>query len=171
MELLHFDIESTAMSVWFFAVVVVGVLAGLLIHLFSKGGEKLSPFVKKQLLTPNELHFYKRLVEAAGPERVVLCQVSMGALMDNRKGGSDKRSWALRAKYSQKIVDFVVCDAETMDVEWLVELDDRTHSKVKDAERDMMTRSAGYRTLRFESKKKPTVSELVVLLRKPEIKG
>jgi very-short-patch-repair endonuclease len=42
----------------------------------------------------------------------------------------------------------------------IVELDDRTHNRVADAERDAFVASAGIRTLRFESRNKPTVEQI-----------
>ena len=42
----------------------------------------------------------------------------------------------------------------------VVELDDRTHNAERDAKRDTMLLSAGYRTLRFPSKRKPSEAEI-----------
>jgi len=46
------------------------------------------------------------------------------------------------------------------------ELDDRTHDAGSDRKRDAITNAAGYQTLRFQSKHKPTVVELADLFAK-----
>lgn len=144
---------------WLLILVVGGALGWFAVFVSDRVGKR-SPFFKKALLTGNELHFYKQLVSAAGEGHVVLCQVSMGALIDNAGADGSEKYWRLRSRYGQKIVDYVICDEKSMSVKVLVELDDRTHSKVKDRERDALTDSAGYKTLRFESKKKPDVLTL-----------
>ena len=55
--------------------------------------------------------------------------------------------------------DFVIID-EDRQVLALVELDDATHDRRRDAERDAITALAGYTTLRYESRDKPDVETL-----------
>lgn len=117
-------------------------------------------YCKKKLLTGNELEFYRRLSTACAGKFVVLPQVAMGAIMDTTLKTTNPRFWEARSKFSQKIVDFCLCEPRTMEVIFLVELDDRTHVKEKDAARDAVTHLAGYRTLRYHSKSKPSVEEL-----------
>jgi hypothetical protein len=114
----------------------------------------------KAVLTPNETEFYLRLKRAL-PRHIVLAQVSMGALIQPGISSRENNQefFKLRATFAQKIVDYVVCDAE-LNVLALVELDDKMHDKQKDAKRDAMTRAAGYTTLRFESRRKPTEAEI-----------
>lgn len=111
---------------------------------------------KKKLLTDNENEFMRRL-ERALPEYHVMAQVSMGALMD-----PSPQFEHLRYKYASKIVDYVICQKGTKEVVALVELDDRTHDVKKDADaaRDMLTASAGYKTLRWDSRRKPSVTQI-----------
>jgi len=117
---------------------------------------KKSRFMKKPLFTANEKDFYRWLVRAL-PEYSVHAQVAMGALIKVSPG---KNAIGERAKFSQKIIDFVVCDSED-NVVVLIELDDVTHNRVKDKLRDAMTAAAGYVTLRYESKSKPSVSKFL----------
>lgn len=109
--------------------------------------------VKRALLTENEKEFLERL-EDAFPGHRIMVQVCMGALMAPavRGGGADYLS--IRGRFAQKIVDYVVLDG-SLEVVALVELDDKTHRVDKDAERDAMTASAGYVTLRYRSRQKP----------------
>lgn len=114
---------------------------------------------KKQLLTPNEQEFMNRLQRAL-PEFHVMAQVSMGALMDvdPRSSATPERD---RFQFASKIVDFVICST-SKDVIALVELDDRTHDSKKDAdaERDALTSIAGYTTIRWDSRRKPSVQTI-----------
>lgn len=112
----------------------------------------------KALLTPNEREFYRRLL-AALPQHVVLTQVAMGALMQPTADKAERAFRSTRGLFSQKIVDFVVLN-DKLEVVTLIELDDRTHNKLKDAQRDRLTGEAGYVTLRYESKAKPSVEQL-----------
>lgn len=112
-------------------------------------------FKQKTLLTPNELEFLGRL-EAAAPELRIFPQVAMGALLDPAVPRSDgKAYYRLRGMFSQKIVDFVAQRRSDGAIVAIIELDDRTHDSGKDAKRDDMLTSAGYRIVRWNSKAKP----------------
>lgn len=118
---------------------------------------QVSQLSQKSLLTPNELEFYNRLTRAL-PSHVVLAQVSMGALIDVTCALPDQ-SYEIREAFARKIVDYVICDAG-LKVVALVELDDRTHDPLRDEARDQLTRAAGYRTLRWDSRQKPDVESI-----------
>ena len=114
---------------------------------------------RRPLLTANEMEFLERL-EAALPEIRVHAQVSMGALLVPRVregGGRRRRAMhrSIRARFDRKVVDFVLQRRDDGSVVALVELDDRTHDRRADARRDAMTARAGYRTIRWDSRRKP----------------
>lgn len=113
---------------------------------------------KRALLTENEKDFLDRL-EDAFPEYRIMAQVSMGALMAPAVRGGSRDYLSIRARFSQKVVDYVVLD-DALEVVVLVELDDRTHNPDRDAVRDAMTAAAGYVTLRYESRDKPTAADI-----------
>lgn len=117
-------------------------------------------YSKKALLTDNETEFFLRLRAAAGDDFVVLAQVSMGALMSPSNRVPRNQRAGVRSRFAQKIVDYVICSPRTMEVVALIELDDRTHSKHKDQQRDAMTRGAGYPTIRYESRHKPSIAAI-----------
>jgi very-short-patch-repair endonuclease len=116
--------------------------------------------VAKALLTANEKEFFLRLCKAL-PDCHILAQVSMGQLIATRKLHGDRSNEHLRARnrFSQKAVDFVIADSG-LNVIALVELDDRTHQTERDRQRDNLTRSAGYTTLRYASRDKPTAGQI-----------
>lgn len=137
------------------AAVLVAVLP--LLHRASKSRAAKSPYGRKALLTANELEFFERLSEAL-PTYWVFPQVAMGALI-SVKGLQGAEAFKARSKFAQKIVDYVVCD-RNLTVIALIELDDKTHSKTKDAARDALTYSAGYPTLRYSSSAKPYPAQI-----------
>jgi very-short-patch-repair endonuclease len=89
------------------------------------------------------------LIERSLPNCRVHAQVAMGALVKAKTGLSKAQHAAVRNRFNQKIVDFVLEDRSTGNVVALVELDDRTHDAAKDSRRDALTLAAGYRTVRI----------------------
>lgn len=159
--------STTSNLVTLVAVAAAGAvaLAILKAKLGGSGGE--AKFKAKPLLTPNELEFLTRL-EAAAPELRFFPQVAMGALLDPAVPRSDRRAYyRLRGMFSQKIVDFVAQRRADGQVVAIIELDDRTHDSGKDARRDGMLHSAGYRTVRWNSKAKPDAAAIRAQLLPP----
>ena len=148
--------------------VTVFAFVFLLLTILSsrKVGAPNSPYEGKPILTDNEKEFYRRLREAL-PNHEVFTQVSFSALVKVR-AGPDRREYALaRAKISQKYMDFVICDRETLNVVAVVELDDRTHDNKADADalRDKILIESGYRVIRWHSKRKPTIAQIAAELK------
>lgn len=117
-------------------------------------------FVRKTFLTPNEVDFYRRLTRAVSADFVVMAQVSMGALVDTALKPSHRLYWEVRAMFSGRICDFVLCDMRTLAPVLVVELDDRMHDFSRDEKRDAFLAQVGMRTLRFWSRNKPDVATL-----------
>jgi very-short-patch-repair endonuclease len=61
--------------------------------------------------------------------------------------------WRAFRAISNTRVDWVI--ARDMEVIAVIELDDRTHDPRKDARRDRILASCGYKVLRFESHRRP----------------
>lgn len=113
-------------------------------------------YQRRALLTPNEAEFRQRLCNAL-PGLLVLPQVALSGLIEPRAEGQARLA-AFR-RISQKRVDFVIARAD-LSVLCVIELDDRTHNKRRDAERDRMLESAGIPTLRYDSRRKPDEAAL-----------
>ena len=111
-------------------------------------------YKSKPLLTENEKEFIQAL-----PDYHVFPQVALGALLQPNVKGNNRKYYSVRGTFAQKIADFVICDKE-LNVVAIVELDDKTHNSDKDAKRDAMLEQAGYRVVRWNSRKKPTVREI-----------
>lgn len=119
------------------------------------------PLRAKRFITPNELEFLHRLRRAL-PGLEVLPQVSMGALLDADLPAGHPRTWTIRRVFAMKILDYVVCEPTDLSVVAVVELDDQTHDEnyENDAGRDELLASAGITTLRWDSRAKPSESEI-----------
>ena len=148
---------------------VAGVIViGLFLAKFSRGKAAVPAgpqFKPKVLLSPNELEFLVRM-ERAVPELRFLAQVAMGALLNPIAPRQDAKTYyRQRAMFAQKIVDYVAQRRTDGVIVAIVELDDRTHDSARDAKRDAMLISAGYRVVRWQSKAKPdlqTIREVLV---------
>lgn len=114
-------------------------------------GRKVRP---KPLMTPAERKVCL-MIERAMPGARVHSQVSMGAIMNPAKGLSKSEWWTTFNKFSSKRVDFVVEDPHSGRIILLVELDDRSHDRRSDTDRDALTRHAGYTTLRLPAGERP----------------
>ncbi|MBC7380819.1 MAG: DUF2726 domain-containing protein [Burkholderiaceae bacterium] len=148
--------STTSKLITLLAVVAAGAVALAVLKAKLAGQQSAgAKFKQKTLLTPNELEFLVRL-EAAAPELRFFPQVAMGALLDPALPCSESKAYFwLRGMFSQKIVDFVAQRRNDGSIVAIIELDDRTHDSFKDAMRDEMLQSAGYRIVRWHSKTKP----------------
>ena len=126
--------------------------------------KKKSPYKSKPLMTENEIEFFGRL-KAALPNHHIFAQVSLGALIQPVLKEDDENFWKVRNTFSQKIADYIVCDSK-MKVVSIIELDDRTHDAENDKARDEIARQAGYKTIRWQSKNKPSVEEIAKAFKK-----
>ena len=157
--------SPTSTLVSFLAVAIIAVIAFAVLKvcmgaLSGQAGKGLPEFKAKPFLTPNELEFLGRL-EAAVPEYRFHAQAAMGALLDPAVSRKDaKEFFRVRGMISQKIVDFVAQSRRDGSVKAIIELDDRTHDSEKDARRDAMLASAGFQTIRWNSKTKPDIAAI-----------
>lgn len=145
-----------------FGVIALVLLIGLAhFYRMTHGHSKLmSGFRPKTFMTNNEVDFFHKLKSACASDYVIFAQVSMGALLDTKIARENPKYWQIRASFSSKILDFVICDPTNLSPLLIVELDDKTHNFDKDKVRDSFTALGGYKTVRFWSKNKPTVAEL-----------
>ena len=114
-------------------------------------------YVRRAVMTRTEVEVFWRLVRANG-DGFVFAQVSMGALLEPTAKGSSAGLDAFR-RISQKRVDYAV-HSNDLELICVVELDDRTHNTALDRERDAMLEAAGIRTLRWDVRSKPSVSQI-----------
>ncbi|MDQ1817769.1 DUF2726 domain-containing protein [Massilia sp. CCM 9210] len=138
-------------------IVVMALAAIILAQVWLKGKGRSGAYRARALMTPNEAEFFGRLV-AALPDHYIFPQVAMSALIE--AATNDKKiAHSDRLRIAQQRVDYVVCDRYCKVIA-VVELDDRTHSANKDQTRDARLKQGGVRTVRFQSKNKPSVDAL-----------
>ena len=143
--------------------VLVLLLAAPAVFLFFRSRKSwLSRLRRKPLLTPNEAEFFHRLQRAL-PGFHVFPQVSFAAFLTDDGQLSRNAQWAVRAKFDRKIADFVICERGTLKIVAVVELDDRMHDAKADRQRDAITKAAGYQTIRYQSRQKPSEAEIAAL--------
>ena len=117
-----------------------GCLAGLLAWLGMapkpKQAEAYFPYhVRDDFLSPAEISFYHVLQTIIGDEAVVCPKVSLGDLFYAASGDyGENRSWMNRI--DRKHVDFLICNAGSLQPTLGVELDDASHSTRDRKERD-----------------------------------
>lgn len=142
--------KPTSMAMLAFAVIVV-LAIGLLVKLASRA--KIGKYRRRSLMTDNEREFFGRL-RTALPEHLVFPQVAMTAIIEASTKDRNQ-AYRDRLRIAQQRVDYLVCD-QRGDVVAVVELDDKTHSPEKDKVRDTRLLQAGIRTIRFQSRNKPS---------------
>lgn len=143
-------------------IAVVLVLAAAFVALQlqgAKGKNRTGTYRRRQLMTENELEFFGRLV-AALPNHYVFPQVAMSALIE-ATSSNRKLAQGDRLRIAQQRADYVVCTRQG-EVVAVVELDDKTHSRAKDQLRDARLEQAGIRTVRFQSRQKPSPAAIFV---------
>jgi hypothetical protein len=149
-----------------FAVLVV------YLHGHASRGHCIDPVRKaprvraRSLMTGNEREFCARMRRALGVRYEVVPQVAMGALIDVALPRTHPQFWSTLERFSRKVVDFVVCERGSMRVIAVVELDDRTHDPERDRQRDALMLEAGIRTLRWDSRAKPSETEIAAAFAK-----
>lgn len=125
------------------------------------------PFIRKPLLTPTELKFFKVLRQAF-PDVLVCPQVALAAVVDiPAYFNNNQYKYANRAPFAAKYADFAIIEPDTGEVHAIIELDDYSHDgaerQAEDAARDAMLDEVGIPVHRFDARKMPTVQELRTL--------
>lgn len=95
------------------------------------------PYVGRDVLSAGERAFYPVLKNVVKDKGVVLCQVSLSALV-KVESTADRSKWQTAFnKINSKSIDFVVCDSKTMETLFAVELDDKSHRRQERQDRDV----------------------------------
>ncbi len=138
-------------------VLIVALTAIAIWQALIKSAARGEAYKSRRLMTENESEFFGRLIVAL-PDHYIFPQVALPALIE-AAARDKKRAYADYLRIAQQRVDYVVCD-RSCQVVAVVELDDKTHSRKKDEVRDARLQQAVIRTVRFQSKSKPTVELL-----------
>lgn len=112
---------------------------------------------RQPIMTANEREFYQRLLKAC-PDCEIWPQVPILALLRPEAKEGTRAFWMAFRQISNMRVDWVV--AQDLEVLAVIELDDRSHDAQKDARRDQILKSCGYRVIRFQSNRRPEPKEI-----------
>ncbi len=127
---------------------------------------KKPPVTAKALLSGVEQVLYGRLVRAF-PGHVVLAQVALSQLLEVDRAHAVGSPQAIANRFRQLVADFVIC-APDFSVVAVVELDDRTHRRGAQRERDQrkdgFLRAAGVKVIRVPVSDLPTEAALRALV-------
>lgn len=125
--------------------------------------QDLLELIPHALMSEAEKRFFN-VLETAAPSFLVCPQVAMSAIVTRPSHQNQLRH---RAAFSQKRLDFVLVERETLTACLVVELDDRSHHnrQAEDARRDAMLAQAGYPTLRVPVRQTYNVKDLTLKIR------
>lgn len=121
-------------------IIAIAIIAGLVIilnSLFKSKKTSKTPYKyqKRNLLTKNELAFYKTLVPIATQKGLILfTKIRLADLIEPLKGSSNWQGSF--SKISQKHVDFILCDKDKINPVLVIELDDKSHDRADRQQRD-----------------------------------
>ena len=133
-------------------IVAIAIVAIVLLKTLVSGRKRTARYQQTPIMTGNEIEFFGRLRRAL-PNHHVFPQVAMSAVI--RPMATFRDNPGAYHAISKKRIDYAVY-ASDMTLIALVELDDKMHDVAKDAKRDAMTASAGVRTVRWNSRTKPS---------------
>jgi hypothetical protein len=139
-------IENLSWS-WLAGSAVLGILLVLVLFLTRK-----PRYRRSTIMTENEREFYGRLL-AACPDCQIWPQVPILALVRPDAKEGSRAFWLAFKRISNTRVDWAI--VRDLEVLAIIELDDRSHDARKDAQRDRILKSCGYRVVRFNSSRRP----------------
>ena len=147
-------------------VLILALVAAILMQLKGKGAVDTGVYVsRKVLLTPAEVNFYHSLKNSIPAENYrIYAKVRMADIVDVRKGlDRGQRSSAFNRIVS-KHVDFLLCNPKTSAIYAVVELDDSSHQKAAQMEKDQFKdetfAACNIPLMRFPAKKAYDISEI-----------
>jgi Protein of unknown function (DUF2726) len=133
-----------------FLVLAIVVVLAISFVATGKRRQQVYAFTGCPLMSASEIRFL-RVLQMAAPNELVFSQVNMAALVRPNYAAADPRYLPAFRSMSQKRIDFVVCNRDSLEVRCLVELDDSSHDTRRDQARDAITAQAGYRTVRVRA--------------------
>ena len=151
----------------FAVVVLIVIVIAIVIALVKKAAstpEKKLPmatyrYAMKNPLSQPEQILYHRLREAL-PECEVLPQVTFSRFLETTPNPPNLKRAAFQ-KISQKSADYLIC-LKDFTIVASVELDDSSHDKKRDADRDAILASAGIKVLRWHVSDMPSLETIRV---------
>ncbi len=109
------------------------------------------------VVTPAEMAFYRCLLQAVAGRYLVWSKLGLWAVVRNEQREG-------RNKISQKHLDFVLLNPDTLAVCCVIELDDASHNsesaKKRDSEKDAILQSAGIPIIRIKAQRNYKIDQI-----------
>jgi hypothetical protein len=149
------------------AAIVIAVVKGLLGSKREQGAT--FPYQKvPNLFSPAERSFLGVLEQALGDQFRVMGKVRLVDIIKVRSGMNGKGRQSAFNRIQGKHVDFVVCHAKDLAVQYVVELDDQSHDRASRQDRDEFVdhalKAAGVPIAHFTVKRSYAVAEVQKVL-------
>ncbi|MBN2311004.1 MAG: DUF2726 domain-containing protein [Candidatus Hydrogenedentes bacterium] len=144
--------------------------AALVLQLLkSRGGRPPCPYESRaELFTPAERAFLRVLEQATSGRSRILGKVRLADLLRVQPGLDQKAHQRAFNRIQSKHVDFVACDPADLRVQFVVELDDRSHDRperrARDAFVDRAFAAAGIPIFHFSAKGRYAADEICGVL-------
>ena len=122
----------------------------------SYSDDKTYNYTKTKLLTPPEFAFFKALEPHAKEKSLLIFPKVRIADIINVAEKPYTTEWhTARNKIERKHVDFVLCDKNTLQIQYIIELDDPSHERPDRKKRDIFVdqtmEKCGYKILHFKT--------------------
>lgn len=147
------------------AAIIVGLVVLVLLKELAKKGVSTGNYqIRGPLLTKAERSFYGVLQQAVGENYSVFSKVRVADVLAPAKGMPKKEWRSAFNRISAKHFDFVLCDPGSLTVEFVLELNDKSHGRADRSKRDAFIReacsSAGLRLVEINAKASYSTQEL-----------
>ncbi|WP_024882347.1 DUF2726 domain-containing protein [Methylosinus sp. LW3] len=147
----------------------LALLGVLILAVVAFLGARRPAYRRGRFLTPNEKRFLAVLDKALGEGYRVFVQVRLAELVDVDSRASNSKRRAAMNKVFGKSLDYLICDAASLEPIAAIELDDRTHALPHRRERDIFVDAVfseiGIPLLRARARRAYSVAALETLLR------
>jgi len=123
------------------------------------------PYEKEDsLFSPAERSFLGVLEQAVGQHYRVFGKIRLADVIRVKRGLARAARQSAFNRIQSKHVDFVACDPKDLTIQFVVELDDKSHTKAKRQNRDAFVNqaldAAGVALFRFPAKRSYSVQEI-----------
>ncbi len=153
-------------KIYIYALIILGLLAILsnvekILGLFFAGNPSKYK-LKKDFLTAAETNFYKSFIDYKKDDNPVLIKIRLADIFSTVTTGKERMRDFNRI--SQKHLDFLVCDKNTLKPLYAIELDDKSHRSEKVQKRDEFVEGiyeqTGLKLIRVQARKDYTEAYL-----------
>jgi len=145
--------------------VVVAIVIAVIKNLIPKGKGQTLPYEKQpSLFTPAERSFLGVLEQAVGNEFRIMGKVRLGDIVKVKAGLDNKARQSAFNRIQSKHVDFIACDPNDLSIQFVIELDDKSHEREdrqdRDAFVDRVMEAAGIPIIHFPAKRAYAIQDI-----------